>query len=173
MSLHHDLLEQAEHLVVRERRRPRQASLRRAISAAYYALFHLLIAEASTLVLPDRTSAGSRSRLGRTFGHAEMKRVAQAFSSPNPRSPAALDRLVQAAPPIPPDLATVAEVFVDLQDQRHEADYNTANRYTRQEASAAVASARRAIEAWGRIRSHPVARTFLVSLVAWNKWDRL
>lgn len=39
MSLHADLLKQARHLATKERRRPSQASLRRAISAAYYALF--------------------------------------------------------------------------------------------------------------------------------------
>jgi hypothetical protein len=50
MSLHGDLLQQAEHLARLEPRRPRQASLRRAISTAYYALFHLLIHEATLRV---------------------------------------------------------------------------------------------------------------------------
>src|SRR5712692_5365690 len=44
-----DLLEQARHLANREKKRPRQASLRRAVSTAYYALFHLLISEALLL----------------------------------------------------------------------------------------------------------------------------
>ena len=43
MRLPEGLLEQAQHLVKREPKRPKQASLRRAISTAYYALFHLLI----------------------------------------------------------------------------------------------------------------------------------
>jgi len=43
MSLAADLLEQAAHLASRERGRPRQVSLRRAISTAYYSLFHLVI----------------------------------------------------------------------------------------------------------------------------------
>ena len=47
MTLANDLPAQAKHLASRERGRPRQASLRRAASAAYYALFHLLIREAS------------------------------------------------------------------------------------------------------------------------------
>ena len=42
-----DLLEQARHLAKRGKKRPRQASLRRAVSTAYYALFHLLISEAT------------------------------------------------------------------------------------------------------------------------------
>lgn len=36
------LLEQAEHLLDVDPRKPKQASLRRAMSAAYYSLFHLL-----------------------------------------------------------------------------------------------------------------------------------
>lgn len=48
MGLPEDLLEQAGHLARRERKRPRQASLRRAVSAAYYALFHLLTSEPPT-----------------------------------------------------------------------------------------------------------------------------
>jgi uncharacterized protein (UPF0332 family) len=46
MSFAHDLLEQAEHLVNRDGATPKQASPRRAVSTAYYALFHLLIDEA-------------------------------------------------------------------------------------------------------------------------------
>ena len=42
-----DLLDQADHLAAVESGRPKQASLRRAVSAAYYALFHLLAGEAS------------------------------------------------------------------------------------------------------------------------------
>ena len=47
MAFPGDLLEQAKHLSKRERRKPKQASLRRAVSTAYYALFHLLIEEAT------------------------------------------------------------------------------------------------------------------------------
>ncbi len=43
MSLHDDLLIQATHLATLETTRPKQASLRRAVSTAYYALFHFLI----------------------------------------------------------------------------------------------------------------------------------
>ena len=53
MSLHSDLLDQAGVLVRLEPRKPRQASLRRAVSAAYYALFHLLSEEAANMVVKD------------------------------------------------------------------------------------------------------------------------
>jgi hypothetical protein len=44
--VHEHLLEQAVTLARLDARRPKQANLRRAISAAYYALFHLLVDEA-------------------------------------------------------------------------------------------------------------------------------
>jgi uncharacterized protein (UPF0332 family) len=46
MAYHDDLLRQALQLIHQEPRNPKQASLRRAVSTAYYALFHLLISEA-------------------------------------------------------------------------------------------------------------------------------
>lgn len=45
-ALHAQLLHQARHLAIKEPSRPQQASLRRAVSTAYYALFHFLIDEA-------------------------------------------------------------------------------------------------------------------------------
>lgn len=47
MGLADDLLQQADHLATYEGVTPSQASLRRALSTAYYALFHLLIEEAA------------------------------------------------------------------------------------------------------------------------------
>jgi hypothetical protein len=52
MPLAHDLLEQARFLVGRERRKPKQASLRRAVSTAYYAAFHLLGTDAASQASP-------------------------------------------------------------------------------------------------------------------------
>jgi hypothetical protein len=44
--VHEDLLEQAVRLAMLDVRRPKQANLRRAVSSAYYAVFHLLVDEA-------------------------------------------------------------------------------------------------------------------------------
>lgn len=46
MAFAEDLLVQACNLARRERTKPKQASLRRAVSTAYYAPFHLLIKDA-------------------------------------------------------------------------------------------------------------------------------
>ena len=63
------LLEQAQHLANRERKRPRQASLRRAVSTAYYALFHLLVSEA----ILNWKRVDQRHLLARFFEHGKMK----------------------------------------------------------------------------------------------------
>jgi hypothetical protein len=49
-----DLLEQATALCAADPRRPKQANLRRAVSSAYYAVFHELTESAVAFVLPGR-----------------------------------------------------------------------------------------------------------------------
>ncbi len=46
MAYHVDLLQQAKRLAHLEPKKPKQASLRRAVSTAYYSFFHFLITEA-------------------------------------------------------------------------------------------------------------------------------
>ena len=78
--LHDDLLEQSRALLDLDRTKPKQASLRRAISTAYYALFHLLIHEATsrmTLRGVDRTA--HRRALSRAFDHGAMKKASLAI----------------------------------------------------------------------------------------------
>jgi len=68
MAFADDLLEQAYHLANLETGDPKQSSLRRSVSTAYYALFHLLIDEA----VGNWGVARQRSILARTFDHGKM-----------------------------------------------------------------------------------------------------
>jgi uncharacterized protein (UPF0332 family) len=52
MSLAIDLLNQAKELSLLDSKKPKQANLRRSVSTAYYALFHLLIDEALMVLSP-------------------------------------------------------------------------------------------------------------------------
>lgn len=81
MALHGDLLEQARHLPRKEPRRPKQASLRRSVSAAYDALFHFLVAQASRLVVSGQGADRDLQRraVSRAFEHKRMKTVSAAF----------------------------------------------------------------------------------------------
>jgi hypothetical protein len=82
MALANDLLEQAQFLVQREPRRPRQASLRRAVSTAYYAVFHLLATSAASQASPA-SPAGLSERIQRSLEHGAMKEAAKRFESGN------------------------------------------------------------------------------------------
>jgi uncharacterized protein (UPF0332 family) len=75
MGIAQDLLQQAHHLA-RYETSPSQASLRRAVSTAYYALFHLLLEDT---VLRWQGSPEARSGLQRAFDHGPMKTVSLQF----------------------------------------------------------------------------------------------
>jgi hypothetical protein len=96
MAFADDLLEQAYHLANMDVGEPKQASLRRAVSTAYYALFHLLIDEA----VGNWTVVRQRSILARTFDHGKMKKVCedhvnQFFSSGSPAAGLQLMKVAQ------------------------------------------------------------------------------
>lgn len=94
MKFPNDLLEQANHLATREARRPREASLRRATSASYYALFHLLSAE-TVLILSPNGSAATRAKLQRLMNHGEMKTACARFMQQPLRAHCRTDRAVR------------------------------------------------------------------------------
>ena len=165
MTLHADLLKQASLLATREPKRPSQASLRRAVSAAYYALFHLLVHDATRLMLRGNARAPIRHTLGRAFRHSTMKTVAQRFATSTP--PAKLERAL-AAQPIQPALARVATTFADLQQARHEADYDLGRRFSRPEVLNLIDSTEEAFDNWESVRGSVQAEAFLTGLRAYN-----
>lgn len=165
MSLAHDLLEQAEHLVKRERGRPKQASLRRAISTAYYALFHLLLEEAALQIVPGNLVAW-RPVASRTINHGDLRKVATWFAS------GALPLPLVLSNPLSADIRLVAMVCNQLQQRRHEADYDTTARLKRGQVQQQVRRAEQAFAAWSRVRSSEEGRAFLLLLLVTDRWKR-
>ena len=165
MALHHDLLEQAIHLASRERRRPRQASLRRAVSSAYYALFHLLAAEGARRLSPNRP-ASLRFQVGRAFSHSEMKRVCQQFSARNPAPPT--QTLVTF--PIATELVALASAFVELQEARQAEDYDLSVVFDRADVLQKIRLTQRAFAGWEAIRGTPNAAVFIAALLLQRHW---
>lgn len=155
MAYHDDLLDQAFDLIHRNPAAPKQADLRRGVSTAYYALFHLLIRE--TTVNWNRES--SRDALGRMFDHRPMKkaskRVVDSATSP----------FVGEDPRFVQKLRTVAKAFVQLQDKRHLADYDNSKFWTWVEAFGEVATVMKAFEIWPSIASENIVQEYLVSLL--------
>ncbi len=54
---------------------------------------------------------------------------------------------------------------MDLQQARHEADYDQVRAFTRSEVLTNIARAEMAIRGWRSVRSHPVAEAYLVALL--------
>jgi hypothetical protein len=168
VALPDDLLAQARFLASREPKRPRQASLRRAISAAYYALYHLLVSAGANAMAPRQPTA-LRARVGRAFAHAEMKQVCQQFQGGHV---GALSAAVQALMngPMEPELAMIAEAFVELQEARHKADYDTTEVFSRADVLSAIDLATQSFAAWKAVNGKPNANAFLATLLLNRQW---
>jgi len=160
MGIAEDLLTLAARLANPAPEEPEQASLRRSISTAYYALFHLLIREAAQGWNGPVTV---RAGLERRFEHKNMKDVSRAVA--NNRT------LGWATPsPTPPSaLQAVAKAFVLLQEARHSADYDNTRIWTRLEVREKVAEVKSAFRDWDSIKTHPAANEYLLSLLIGNK----
>lgn len=157
-----DLLEQAKHLANREKKRPRQASLRRAVSTAYYAFFHLLVHEATL----NWKRVDQRAFLARFFDHGKMKAASE-------KQRGACESYLDSKPPPAPGpevdcmthLRKVADTFAQAQQQRHAADYNNSKQWTRTEALTQIQLVEEAFTSWHVIREARVAQAFLISLL--------
>jgi hypothetical protein len=179
LTLPRDLLDQAELLANKEPRRPKQASLRRAVSTAYYALFHLIIAD-SAIILAPPAPAGSRLLVQRAFQHGQIKSACKDFvtadaalrraSSRRTGLPAALEDLI--AFPLDPYLLVVLTAFIELQEARHKADYDVTEQWSRLDVLSKLDLARRAFEAWNFVRKSPNAATFASSVAFRKEWGR-
>lgn len=159
MSLSDDLLRQAVHLATLEPKRPKQASLRRAVSTAYYGLFHLVIEEGSRrFVAVPRL----RPAVARAFNHQQLATAAKAFHQVH-ASPTK-DHWLKAhlAGPVTIGLDEFCSTFVDLQDRRHEADYDTAATFARGDVRSLLTLAQDARVKWQRERDTDNALAFLL-----------
>ena len=165
MSLGHDLLEQARHLAKRERGRPKQASLRRAVSSAHYALFHLFLEEAALQAVPGNL-ASWRPVTARAINHGDLRKVATWFVS------RALPAPLSLSAPLSSDIHLVASACWQLQQIRHQADYDTTAKFTRQDVLLLVSDAEEAFAAWSRVRSTEEGRAFLLLLLVTDRWKR-
>lgn len=164
MALHHDLLHQSRSLAQHEPKKPKQASLRRSVSAAYYALFHLLTSAASDRLITGPGRDALRSTVRRAFDHAIMKEACREFVKPNAGK---LSKGMDGTT-VPTALASVAIAFVDLQQARHEADYDLTRTFTRREAMALLAQVEQAFADWQTIRKTIPADVFLAALLAFR-----
>ncbi|MGA1263276.1 MAG: hypothetical protein ACO331_05125 [Prochlorothrix sp.] len=167
MTLATDLLKQAQHLSTLEPKHPKQASLRRSVSAAYYSLFHLLIASGSQVITQK---VALRPHVARTYQHGDLKKAANSIlliqvAYQSGRQPSQqlqwLGQFLRL--PIEPELSFVCQTFIDLQELRHQADYDLSQSFSRLQAATAVSQARAAHVSWKAIRHSHNAEIFLLA----------
>jgi hypothetical protein len=149
MGYPHDLLKAADEMLGIDPLT--QATLRRAVSSAYYALFHLLIEDACRLW----AEPNHRSKLARHFDHKRMKEASSIVAKTYAQS---TDTYEQA-------LAIVANTFVQMQQRRHECDYDLSITQSAFKASQDVFAVEFAFEMWGKISPEKIARDYLFSLL--------
>jgi hypothetical protein len=117
MELHEQLLEQARHLATRDRRRPQQGNLRRALSTAYYALFQFLVDRASRFLVGSTGDSDLfRKVLSRAFIHSEMAAACKSFRGGT--LPGAIAQRFGSLV-VPKELRLLAATFCDAQQLRH------------------------------------------------------
>jgi uncharacterized protein (UPF0332 family) len=128
-----NLLEQAGRLANSGSLKPKQIDLRRAVSSAYYAVFHSFCLNcADTLVGTSKKSRPNHAwqQVYRGLDHGSVKSACEAA------------RNIEFPQPI----KDCADAFVELQKQRHNADYDPNYRITRLEALEAVTRAKQAVK---------------------------
>jgi hypothetical protein len=101
-----DLLEDARFLAAKGAAESRQSCMRRAISTAYYAVFHLFVED----FISKRPFEEQRARLGRMFNHRQMRDAGFVLKeNGNPT-------------PVESTLADIKRAVGQLQSDRHRAD---------------------------------------------------
>jgi hypothetical protein len=129
-----------------------QATLRRAISTAYYALFHLLIEEAcGNWARPEQ-----RPALARVFTHRRMADASRLRV-----------KIWQTATPGSTEFAvrSVASAFWELQQWRHRADYDLSASIDASNVDEVLNLASTAFDTWQSIRNEQLAHDYLFAIL--------
>jgi hypothetical protein len=119
---------------------PRQTDLRRAISAAYYGLFHFAVA-ASTEMFMDSRFADEYAVAYRGVGHEWLRSLCDQLQK---------KRLAKVPPHVPGAffgyIVKFATTVAELQDLRHRADYDPSFSIKADEVKIRIAEARHAVD---------------------------
>ncbi len=119
------------------RGRPRQAELRRAVSATYYALFHALARNAADLLVGNRSSTRTRQAWRQTYRALDHGRIKRQCTE---------RRTKQILAKFPPEIQKFADQFVTMQRARHVADYDPLEEFSRNSVAQFVRSTRSTID---------------------------
>jgi uncharacterized protein (UPF0332 family) len=123
--------------------RPRQVDLRRAISSAYYAVFHQVLSASADEIVGRRSANRTLYTLAyRSVDHATVRRICEEFSRPKP---SAKLRKYLPAKATGQTLREFSNIFLRLQSLRHLADYDPSEDFSAVDAMYAISLAADAI----------------------------
>lgn len=150
--------------------KPDEADLRRAVSAAYYALFGAFT-EAGAATFGDGALPALRTMIARSFEHRSVRKVCEASQFPNGQH---FQRAYSLLLPqdTDPRLYAIAGAFCRLQEARQTADYDLAAVISPTDARNDVQLAVEALDDWQAIQQTPEACVFLTALLLADRWTR-
>jgi hypothetical protein len=137
------LFDQADGLVAQPAGQPRQADLRRAISAAYYGIFHAALTAAANLAVGEVNQ--TKSEFGLVYRSIDHKWLRELCEDIGKRPlPAKFRPHFPVAGP-DQNMIDFATAVVELQEKRNQADYDPLYRTNKTDATATIATARGAL----------------------------
>jgi hypothetical protein len=126
------LLDQASTLTEAQARHSTETDLRRAMSAAYYAVFHAIASAAADSIVPANKRATEQyARVYRSISHGALRKLCDRVRSKN---------LAFGS-----DIREFAAAVADLQEKRHSADYDPTFTAIRLDTRLTIHAARSAI----------------------------
>lgn len=150
--------------------RPRSADLRRAVSSAYYGVFHSVLLGVAWWLLPDATD-DERYALVRRFNHEGIKKAFAWVTTPASSSTSlrpVFDKLSENT-----DIVQVAETFADLHQARIDADYDHLAAFQRPQVFQLVSQSESAIKALQTLQhDHPIDANRLYASLAMSSGSR-
>jgi hypothetical protein len=148
VGLADEFLDDARELATRSYAEQRRSYMRRAISTAYYAVFHLFVED----FVEHWEFEDQRARLGRMFNHGPMRNAAYAPKKKN--DPTALEKA----------LIGVITAFEQLQKDRQRADYDSGWNLVETDVRNSVTLAEDVFTKWREIKGEAIARHHLLSM---------
>jgi hypothetical protein len=154
VGLADEFLDDARELATRSYADQRPSHMRRAISTAYYAVFHLFVED----FVEHWEFEDQRARLGRMFNHGPMRTAAYTPKKKNDPSP------------LEKELVDVITAFEQLQKDRQRADYDSGWKLVETDVRNSVTLAEDVFVKWRKIKGEAIARHHLLSMFG-AKWD--
>ena len=170
--MHEDLFAQAVALATMDPKKPKQVNLRRALSSAYYAVFHFLVHEACCIQFgTQHVQAPFRNVIGRAFTHNVMKAACTGFGGGTLKDAVikGLPRDANGRYSVPKAIRDVATAFVELQEKRQLAEYDWNERFKRSDVLTEIEDGKDRVAKFTALPMSDDKRFFLACLWAWKE----